>query len=61
MSLTLHREYLTVAEAAALWRVSVPTIYRRCADGRLPHIRFGGEDGLIRKALSRTRAVPLAA
>ena len=48
MTLTLQRDYLTVAEAAALWRVSVPTIYRRCADGRLPHIRFGGEDGPIR-------------
>jgi excisionase family DNA binding protein len=47
MSLTLEREYLTVAEAAGLWRVSVPTIYRRCADGSIPHIRVGG-DGPIR-------------
>ena len=47
MSITLQREYLTVAEAAALWRVSVPTIYRRCADGSIPHVRVGG-DGPIR-------------
>jgi excisionase family DNA binding protein len=48
VSITLQREYLTVAEAAALWRVSVPTIYRRCADGSIPHIRVGGGDGPIR-------------
>ena len=48
MSLTLERTYLTVAEAAALWRVSVPTIYRHVAAGRVPHIRVGGRDGPIR-------------
>jgi excisionase family DNA binding protein len=48
MSLTLEREYLTAAEAAVLWRVSVPTVYRRCADGSIPHIRVGGGDGPIR-------------
>jgi excisionase family DNA binding protein len=48
VSITLQREYLTVAEAAALWRVSVPTIYRRCAAGSVPHIRVGGGDGPIR-------------
>jgi excisionase family DNA binding protein len=40
-------EYLTVAEVSGLFRVSVPTIYRRCADGQLPHIRIG-HDGPIR-------------
>jgi excisionase family DNA binding protein len=40
-------EYLTVAEVSSLFRVSVPTIYRRCADGQLPHIRIG-PDGPIR-------------
>jgi excisionase family DNA binding protein len=40
-------EYLTVAEVSSRFRVSVPTIYRRCADGTLPHIRIGG-DGPIR-------------
>ena len=34
-------EYLTVAEVSHRFRVSVPTIYRRCADGTLPHIRIG--------------------
>jgi excisionase family DNA binding protein len=48
VSITLQRECLTVAEAAALWRVSVPTIHRRCADGSIPHIRVGGGDGPIR-------------
>jgi excisionase family DNA binding protein len=40
-------EYLTVAEVSHRLRVSVPTIYRRCADGTLPHIRIG-DDGPIR-------------
>jgi excisionase family DNA binding protein len=40
-------EYLTVAEISSRFRVSVPTIYRRCADGTLPHIRIG-DDGPIR-------------
>jgi excisionase family DNA binding protein len=44
---TEQREYLTVAEVSSLFRVSVPTIYRRCADGQLPHIRIG-HDGPIR-------------
>ena len=34
-------EYLTVEEAAEHFRVSAPTIYRRCADGTLPHVRIG--------------------
>jgi excisionase family DNA binding protein len=40
-------QYLTVAEVSSRFRVSVPTIYRRCADGTLPHIRIGS-DGPIR-------------
>jgi excisionase family DNA binding protein len=40
-------DYLTVEEAARHFRVSTPTIYRRCADGQLPHIRIG-QDGPIR-------------
>jgi excisionase family DNA binding protein len=48
VTITLAHEYLTVHEAAAIHRVSVPTIYRRCADGRLAHIRVGGGDGPIR-------------
>jgi excisionase family DNA binding protein len=47
MALTLERQYLTVAEAAALWRVSAPTVYRRVAAGDVPHIRIG-TDGPIR-------------
>jgi excisionase family DNA binding protein len=42
-----QREYLTVAEVSSLFRVGVPTIYRRVADGQLPHIRIG-DDGPIR-------------
>jgi excisionase family DNA binding protein len=48
MTLTVAREFLTVAEAAALWRVSVPTVYRRVAAGGIPHVRVGGPDGPIR-------------
>jgi excisionase family DNA binding protein len=40
-------KYLTVAEVSSLFRVSVPTIYRRVADGQPPHIRIG-HDGPIR-------------
>jgi excisionase family DNA binding protein len=47
MTLTVEREYLTVAEVAALWRVSAPTVYRRVAAGDVPHIRLGS-DGPIR-------------
>jgi excisionase family DNA binding protein len=43
----LNVEYLTVEETAKKLRVSAPTIYRRCADGQLPHIRVG-DHGPIR-------------
>jgi excisionase family DNA binding protein len=42
-----RHEYMTVEEAARHLRVSPVTIYRRCADGTLPHIRIGS-DGPIR-------------
>lgn len=45
-------DYLTVEEAARRFRVSAPTIYRRCADGTLPHIRIGAA-GPIRIALAQ--------
>lgn len=48
MNLILARLYFTVPEAAALWRVSVPTIYRRVASGDIPCVRVGGENGPIR-------------
>jgi excisionase family DNA binding protein len=56
VTITLEHEYLTVPEAAAILRVSVPTIYRRCADGRMPHIRVGGGDGPIRVLASAVSA-----
>jgi len=45
-------EYLTVEETARRDRVSAPTIYRRCADGSLPHIRLG-DPGPIRIPVSQ--------
>jgi excisionase family DNA binding protein len=48
MTVILEREFLTPEEVAAVWRVSVATIYRRCADGRVPHIRVGGGNGPLR-------------
>ena len=33
--------YLTIQEAAEHFRVSRVTLYRRCQDGTLPHIRIG--------------------
>jgi excisionase family DNA binding protein len=59
MTLTVEREYLTVAEVAALWRVSVPTIYRHVAASRVPHIRVGGRDGPIRIPASAVMGVPV--
>jgi excisionase family DNA binding protein len=58
MTLTIEREYLTVAEAAVLWRVSAPTVYRHVAAGRVPHIRVGGRDGPIRIPASAVMGVP---
>jgi excisionase family DNA binding protein len=57
MSIMMSHEFLTVHEAATILRVSVPTIYRRCADGRLAHIRVGGGDGPIR-VLASALVVP---
>jgi excisionase family DNA binding protein len=39
---------LTVAEAARLARVSVPTVYRRVGAGEIPAIRVGERSGAIR-------------
>jgi excisionase family DNA binding protein len=47
MTYTLQREYATVTEAAALWRVAPKTVYRMIKQGRVPHVRVGG-DGPIR-------------
>lgn len=35
-------ELLTIAELAALWRVSTRTIQRRIATGEIPTVPFGG-------------------
>ena len=43
--------YLTIEEAARHFRVSRPTLYRRCADGTLPHIRIGAVIRISREAL----------
>ena len=44
---TAETEYLSVAEAANLLRLSEPTIYRRVWDGSLPVVRLS-ENGAIR-------------
>jgi excisionase family DNA binding protein len=49
-------DYLTVEEAARHFRVSAPTIYRRCADGTLPHVRIGTA-GPIRISVSELTRV----
>ena len=41
-------EALTVAEVAALLRVSTSVIYDLCAAGKLPHFRVGLGRGTIR-------------
>ena len=46
-TLAAETEFLTVAEFAALLRVSEPTVYRRVADGTLPVVRLS-ENGAIR-------------
>ncbi len=38
---TQEPEYCTVAEAATLFRVSKPTVWRWIASGRLPAVRVG--------------------
>jgi excisionase family DNA binding protein len=43
MSHTLmHRDFLTVTEYAAHYRLAVPTVYRWVAQGRIPAVRPGG-------------------
>lgn len=46
-------EFLTVAEAAALWRVSVRTLRRRIAAGEVPHIRIGRQVRIPRAGVVR--------
>ena len=43
-------EYCTVAEAATLFRVSKPTVWRWIASGRLPAVRKGPRTIRIRRA-----------
>ncbi len=47
---TTESEYCTVAEAAQLFRVSKPTVWRWIASGRLPAVRRGPRAIRIRRA-----------
>jgi excisionase family DNA binding protein len=47
---TSESDYCTVAEAAALLRVSKPTIWRWIDSGRLPAVRVGGRTIRIRRS-----------
>jgi excisionase family DNA binding protein len=44
-------DFLTVAELAAIWRVSVRTLRRRLSAGQIPHIRVGRQVRIPRKAV----------
>ena len=44
-------EFLTVAEAASVLRVSVRTLRRRLAAGEIPHIRVGRQVRIPRKGV----------
>lgn len=46
-------EFLTVAEAASVLRVSVRTLRRRLAAGKIPHIRVGRQVRILREPLLR--------
>jgi excisionase family DNA binding protein len=50
--------FLTVAEAAALLRLSTRAIYRHVADGTLPAIRIGTTVRIPRAALELDDAKP---
>lgn len=58
MSFTVELEFLTVAEAARVWRVSPVTVYRKVAAGSIPAIRVGGGDGPIRIPASAVETSP---
>jgi excisionase family DNA binding protein len=54
--ITPDHEFLTVKEAAELLRVSVPTIRRWIASGRLPGVRLGARTLRVRRSsLARAR------
>ncbi len=42
------RDWMTPAEAAAYWRVSISTIYAWAKEDRIPFIQYGGKGGAIR-------------
>ena len=42
-------EFLTLAEAASVLRVSVRTLRRRLAAGKIPHIRVGRQVRILRQ------------
>ena len=44
-------DFLTVAELAVIWRVSVRTLRRRLSAGQIPHIRVGRQVRIPRKAV----------
>lgn len=46
-------EFLTVAEAASVLRVSVRTLRRHLAAGKIPHIRVGRQVRILREPLLR--------
>lgn len=44
-------EFLTVAELANVWRISIRTVRRRLAADQIPHIRVGRQVRIPREAL----------
>ncbi len=51
--LATSEDYLTVAEAAWVLRVSVRTLRRHLAAGKIPHIRVGRQVRILREPLLR--------
>lgn len=43
MSSRQREPLLTVAEAAAIWRVHINTVYRWLAQGRIPYVPVGAD------------------
>ncbi len=50
--LPTSEDYLTCAEVASALRVSLRTVYRLIAEGRIPHIRVGRQVRIPRKGVS---------
>jgi excisionase family DNA binding protein len=44
-------DYLSVSQAADLYRVSTQTVYRFIADGRLPAVQWGRQYRINRRSL----------